>query len=423
MRQPFQVWYRTAMQTTLTQSTLPRHEIETAENALRKCVHCGFCNATCPTYQILGNELDGPRGRIYLIKQSLEGQAISTKTQSHLDRCLTCRACETTCPSGVPYAELLEIGRNKIATEIKRPLSDRLMRYMLKKVLPYPRRLQPLLRLSPWLTWLLPAAAKKTVKELPHLTENRPNPDSQPPQPSDRKMLLLQGCAQETIRPDINASTLRVLGKLGIQAEVISGSGCCGAVTQHLNAPEEAKQFMRRNIDSWWPAIEAGAEAIITTASACTLMTKDYGRLLADDPEYSNKAAKVSALTLDASEVIANEELSSLAIDASHPVAVQIPCTAQHGQSLSAALLKILAAAGLNIINTSDKQMCCGAAGTYTVFQPDLSQSLRQQRLEVLQQDKPDYIVTANIGCLLHLQHKANVPVLHWVEVLDRHWT
>ena len=413
-----QVCYRTEMQTALNNSALTTRDYQAANAALRSCVHCGFCNATCPTYQLLGNELDGPRGRIYLIKQSLEGELVTAKTLSHLDRCLTCRACETTCPSGVPYAELLEIGRSQVLSRVKRPVLDRAFRYLLRQVLPYPQRLEFLLRLSPWFKWLLPSSMKNKLNELPRPRKHQYTPAA--PTTSKRHMILLGGCAQAAIRPDINAASIRVLAKLNIHAEMIYGSGCCGALSQHMDAPTEAKQFMRRNIDAWWPAIENGVDAIITSASACSLMVKDYGRLLADDPDYSEKAAQVSAITLDLSEALAREDLNIFSgSTSSQRVAVQSPCTAQHGQLLTQALLNIITATGHTVINTTDKQMCCGAAGTYTVLQPELSQSLRKKRLDTLQAEDPSCIVTANIGCLVHLQHAAAVPVKHWIELLD----
>jgi glycolate oxidase iron-sulfur subunit len=410
------------MQTTLIESALSSDDVRVANEALRSCVHCGFCNATCPTYQLLGNELDGPRGRIYLIKQVLEGKDCTSKTLSHLDRCLTCRACETTCPSGVAYGQLLEIGRHTVLGKVTRPVRVRFIRYMLRHLLPHPQRLGTALRLAPLIGWLLPGTLKRKLKELPAL------PRSKPHQPQttahSRQVLLLAGCAQATIRPDINDTTIRVLEKLGISASVISGSGCCGAVNQHLDAADEARQFMRRNIDAWWLAIEAGAEAIITTASACSLMVKDYGRLLAGDPDYSSKAMRVTELARDVAELIANEKSTTLSSAFRHTtsrrrIALHLPCTAQHGQQLSPALAHIMGALDVELTAVEDNHLCCGAAGTYTVLQPVLSQQLRQNRLQALQHDKPESIITANIGCLLHLQCQAEVPVKHWIELLD----
>ena len=406
------------MQTTLDDSVLAPELAHVASEALRRCVHCGFCNATCPTYQLLGNELDGPRGRIYLIKQSLEGNEFSSRSLSHLDRCLTCRACETTCPSGVNYTELLDIGRKTILKRVKRPLRVRLLRYLLRRLLPHPQRLRTALRLAPLSGWLLPATVKNKLQELPALPKLKPRA----PQPGTlpRQVLLLPGCAQAAIRPDINEITIRLLEQLNIGASIIYGSGCCGAVNQHMDAAAEARQFMRRNIDAWWPAIEAGAEAIITTASACSLMVKDYGRLLADDPEYKDKATRVSSLARDAAELIAAEDLSIFSKDISpQRIAVHLPCTAQHGQQLSPAIMQIMSALGMELTTVKDSHLCCGAAGTYTVLQPELSQQLRTNRLQALQQDRPDCIVSANIGCLLHLQNQADVPVRHWVELFE----
>jgi len=411
------------MYSTLDTSELTADSARIAGEALGNCVHCGFCNATCPTYLLLGNELDGPRGRIYLIKQLLEGNECSGKTLLHLDRCLTCRACETTCPSGVAYGQLLEVGRHAILGKVKRPYRERLLRYLLRRILPYPRRLAATLSLTPLYSWLLPGAINERLKELPALPKSRP--EAAEPAPSSRQVLLLAGCAQTAIRPDINEATIRVLERLGINARVIAGSGCCGAINRHLDAADEARQFMRRNIDAWWPAVEAGAEAIITTASACSLMVKDYGRLLAEDPDYCDKARQISALSRDATELIAAEDDATLVstfgdIDNTRRVAMHLPCTAQHGQYLTPALERIMQALGVQLTTVPDSHLCCGAAGTYTVLQPELSTQLRHNRLQALQQDSPDCIATANIGCLLHLQNQANVPVNHWIELLDR---
>jgi len=345
------------MQTSLDESLLPPGKAQIAAAAIRSCVHCGFCNATCPTYQLLGNELDGPRGRIYLIKQALEGEDCSSKTLSHLDSCLTCRACETTCPSGVAYGQLLEIGRHAVISKVKRPLGARLLRYLLRHLLPYPQRLRAALHLAPLAGWLLPATVREKLKELPPLP--RTGQHQTQPKPSPRQVLVLTGCAQAAIRPDINNATIRVLEQLGINARIINGSGCCGAVSQHLDAATEAQQFIRRNIDAWWPAIEAGAEAIITTASACSLMIKDYGRLLADDPDYRDKANRVTTLARDAAELIAAEDLNIFKDKArSQRIALHLPCTAQHGQQLSPALTHIMTVIGANLTMVADSHLC-----------------------------------------------------------------
>jgi len=411
------------MYSALDTSQLAPDSARIAAEALGNCVHCGFCNATCPTYLLLGNELDGPRGRIYLIKQVLEGNECSSKTLSHLDRCLSCRACETTCPSGVAYGQLLEVGRQAVLKKVKRPYHERLLRYLLRRILPYPRRLAAILSLTPLLGWLWPAAVRERLKDLPELPRTRPEAITSAP--SSRQVLLLAGCAQATIRPDINESTIRVLERLGISARIIAGSGCCGAVAQHMDAAEEARRFMRQNIDAWWPAIESGAEAILSTSSACSLMLKDYGRLLADDPDYRDKAVRVSGLCRDAAELIAAEDDEMLLktfgrVDGRQRVAMHLPCTAQHGQRLIPALEKIMRAVGVELTDVEDSHICCGAAGTYTVLQPELSTQLRHDRLQALQKGSPDTITTANIGCLLHLQNQAGVPVSHWIELLDQ---
>jgi glycolate oxidase iron-sulfur subunit len=404
------------MQTSLDRSILPAEQLEIADAALRRCVHCGFCNATCPTYQLLGNELDGPRGRIYLIKQVLEGNEASARTQTHLDRCLTCRACETTCPSSVPYGRLLDIGRQTADKLIRRPRQQRLLRYLIRRTLPYPGRVRLALRLFPWFRWLLPTTLRTKFAEL----RQQPPGAGATPDNLPRRVLLLQGCVQDAVRPDINAATIRVLARLGISAEVIDGSGCCGALSHHLDAEDEARQFMRRNIDAWWPYIEQGYEAVVSTASACSLTLKDYGHLLAADPDYREKAATLAAMTMDLAELLAGEDLESLFDEAApQNIAVHLPCTSQHGQDLSKALRKIAATNGNCLTTVKDAHLCCGAAGTYSLFQPELSTRLRRNRLQALEADEPDCIVTANIGCLLHLQPQASVPVRHWIEVLD----
>ncbi|MBI5039888.1 MAG: glycolate oxidase subunit GlcF [Gammaproteobacteria bacterium] len=349
------------MQTSLTAAILNTPAGQEADSILRSCVHCGFCTATCPTYQLLGDELDGPRGRIYLIKQMLEGQPVTRETQVHLDRCLTCRACETTCPSGVRYGRLADIGRGISEQQIDRPIAERLFRRVLRA-----------------------------------------------------------GCAQSSTTPNTNAAAARVLDRLGISLIVAPAAGCCGALSQHLSAEDEALDFMRRNIDAWWPHIEQGIEAIVMTASGCGVMVKDYGTLLQHDTHYAAKAAIISALTRDLGEILATENLAGLRVSANRRrIAFHAPCTLQHGQKLSGTVEGLLTKLGYVLTEVRDSHLCCGSAGSYSLLQPELSQRLRDNKLNALQTEKPELIATANVGCQLHLATGSDVPVLHWIELLD----
>ncbi|WP_275098515.1 glycolate oxidase subunit GlcF [Sedimenticola hydrogenitrophicus] len=384
-----------------------------AESILRSCVHCGFCTATCPTYQELNDERDGPRGRIYLIKQLLEEGTVTEKTRTHLDRCLTCRSCETTCPSGVQYGRLVDIGRGIVEEKLQRPPAQRLLRWGLRRVLPYPARFGALLRLGQSVKPLLPAVLKA---KLPPRREPSPWPAGSHP----RVMLALAGCAQPATAPNTNAATARVLDRLGISLVEAPRAGCCGAVSYHLSAHDEGLDFMRRNIDAWWPAIEAGAEAIVMTASGCGAMVQEYGHLLRDDPAYADKAYRVSELTRDLGDILLQEDLSVLSHDkGAGKVAFHCPCTLQHAMKQSGVVEQVLERAGIELAKTRDRHLCCGSAGTYSILQPDMSQKLLQNKLEALTIDNPQRIVTANIGCQLHLESRADRPVQHWIELLD----
>lgn len=403
------------MQTNLADFIKHSREGQEADAILRKCVHCGFCTATCPTYQLLGDELDGPRGRIYLMKQVLEGQAPTARTQLHLDRCLTCRNCETTCPSGVEYGRLVDIGRKLVEDQVPRPLGQRLLRLALKEVLPRKWLFSPAMKAGQMMRPLLPAALRSKVPAKQH--------DGVWPQRQHaRKMLLLDGCVQPSMAPNINAATARVLDALGVQLVVAPRAGCCGAIRHHLNDHEGGLADMRRNIDAWWPAIEAGAEAIVMTASGCGAMVKDYGHLLAHDEHYAAKAKRVSGLTRDLSEIMPLfiEPLqAALAGKITQRVAYHPPCTLQHGQQIRGKVESVLRTVGVDVQLCVDSHLCCGSAGTYSVLQPKMSYQLRDNKLASLQATAPDMIVTANIGCQTHLQSGTEVQVRHWIELID----
>lgn len=401
------------MQTNIAAPFKNTAEGDQAEAILRACVHCGFCTATCPTYQLTGDELDGPRGRIYLMKMVLEGEAPSRKTQLHLDRCLTCRACETTCPSGVQYGRLVDTGRVAVDARVQRPLAERLMRRVLRGIVPYPKRFGFFYKLGR----IAPQRWSGGMCRTPPRTEA----SFWPTTPGlERKMLVLDGCVQPVAAPATNAAAARVLAKLGIELVHPEGAGCCGAISHHLSAPEEARTFMRRNIDAWWPHIEAGAEALVMTASGCGAIVREYGHLLRDDPDYSAKAAKVSGLTRDLSEVLARENLQAFAgIGRGRRLAWHSPCTLQHGQKIVGVVERMLQAAGFELTPVRDSHLCCGSAGTYSLLQKKLSQPLLHDKLDKLQAGHPAVIATANIGCQLHLGSESAVPVRHWIELLD----
>ena len=401
------------MQTALADFIRDTNAGQEAERILRTCVHCGFCNATCPTYQLLGDELDGPRGRIYLIKQMLEGNAATLHTLTHLDRCLTCRNCESTCPSGVRYSALLEIGREQAQQRIGRPWHERALRWLIRNILPYPERFTPLLRIGQLFRPLLPQELKRKIPE-------QRRAGAWPTTRQARHMLVLEGCVQPAIAPTINAAAAQVFDRLGITLQRAEGAGCCGAACHHTSGVEQGLKQARRNIDAWWPHIEQGAEAIVMTASGCGVHVKDYGHLLLDDPQYADKARRVAALTRDLSEIVASADLARLktAVKPGRKIAFQSPCTLQHGQKLAGVVEKILRDLGFHLTTVPDAHLCCGSAGTYSILQPSLSQRLRARKLAALQSDSPELIVTANIGCLAHLAAGAAVPVRHWIELL-----
>ena len=385
-----------------------------AEAILRACVHCGFCTATCPTYQLLGDELDGPRGRIYLIKQVLEGAPVTAKTQTHLDRCLTCRNCESTCPSGVRYGRLVDIGRSVVEQRVQRPLRERALRFALKEALPRRWLFTPVYKAGQALRPLL-------SKSLQDKLRPGEKAGAWPTRQHARTMLLLDGCVQPAMSPNINAATARVLDALGVQLIVAPKAGCCGALRHHLNDQEAALDDMRRNIDAWWPYVES-AEAIVMTASGCGATVKEYGHLLAQDANYAQKARRIAELTRDLSEIMPafEAELAArLQGKIAHRVAYHPPCTLQHGQQIRGKVEQVLRAVGVDVRLCADSHLCCGSAGTYSILQPELSQQLRDNKVANLEACAPDVIVSANIGCLTHLQSGTETPVRHWIELID----
>ena len=386
-----------------------------ADAILRKCVHCGFCTATCPTYQVLGDDLDSPRGRIYLIKRALEGAPVSGRTRLHLDRCLTCRACETTCPSGVQYGRLVDIGREVVEKRTWRSPWDWLKRSALSFGLPRAWLFSAALRTGQWLRPVLPGRLKKKIPQKTAANTAWPAPRHA------RKMLVLGGCVQPVLAPSINAAAARVLDRLGISLIEAPGAGCCGGVRFHLNRHEAGRDDMRALIDAWWPLVEAQRiEAIVATASGCGVTLKDYGHLLAHDPAYRDKAARISALARDLCEVVPADFPQIRVERGPHSrVAFQSPCTLQHGQQIRGRVEALLRRAGYETTAVQDAHLCCGSAGTYSLLQPEISGELRRRKLDALQAGEPACIATANIGCLTHLQAESAVPVRHWIELVD----
>ncbi|MDR5897512.1 glycolate oxidase subunit GlcF [Halomonas vilamensis] len=406
------------MQTNFTDADRQKPHIQEAERILRTCVHCGFCNATCPTYQLLGDERDGPRGRIYLMKELLESSEdddqVTEETRLHLDRCLTCQNCETTCPSGVEYHKLLNIGRAEIERRVPRPAAERAQRYALRKMLVDPKRFAALLKLGQTFKPLVPGKLRDKMPAAPKDAGTRPAADRH-----SRKVLMLEGCVQPGLSPNTNAATARVLDRLGISVTPVSEAGCCGAIDFHLNAQEEGRERIRANIDAWWPHVEYGAEAIVQTASGCGAFVKEYGDMLKDDPKYAEKAQKISALAKDLVEVLREEPLGELQIKTSQRLAFHCPCTLQHAQKLSGAVESVLIKLGFTLTPVQDAHLCCGSAGTYSITQPELATELRNNKLNALEAGNPETIVTANIGCQTHLAGANRTPVRHWIEVVD----
>ena len=399
-------------------TNIPKHVTDTAvgrqmADILQTCVHCGMCNATCPTYQLNGNELDGPRGRIYLIKSMLEGEQVGVKTQRHLDRCLTCRSCETTCPSGVKYGHLVELARPQLERKVGRKLLDRLRRWIIKQLVPYPARFGCAVRLGRFVKPILPsrlaeltpmqATERQRAQRIKH----------------KRKMLLLRGCAQSVVAPNINHAAIALFDRLGISLCEIDEAGCCGAVDYHLNDLDKAIMRARSNIDAWWPEIENGAESLLVASSGCAAMLKDYPQLFREDAQYLAKAQTISELVADPAEKIDLAKLKTLIPHKNQKlIAFQIPCTMHHTTHSDHAVRRCLQSVGFEFTNPSEQHLCCGSAGSYSLLQPELSERLLDNKLRALDAGDPHMIVTANIGCHMHLSRRARVPVLHWLEAI-----
>ena len=405
------------MKTELAPELLLTPEGQEADRILRSCVHCGFCASACPTYQVLGDELDGPRGRIYLIKELLEGSPASDTTRQHLDRCLTCQSCETACPSGVEYHKLLNIGRAHVEQANPRSLGQRVVRWLARTLLPQRNLMTLLVRSGQAIRWLAPGRLKQLIPArqplLPKFQRHHP-----------RRMLMLKGCVQPGLSPNINAATRIVLDKLGIEATEVEGERCCGALSFHLNDQDAGLAMARHNIDIWWPHLAAGAEAIIMTASGCGQFVKDYAYLLREDPHYRDKAQTVVDKVKDISEILSQEDIAPIKLIPSilaDELAFHCPCTLQHGQQLGEPTQTLLQQLGFNLQPVADSHLCCGSAGTYSLFQPELSRELKQRKLTALQKGQPKQIISANIGCIHHLQGGTQTPVSHWIELVAKH--
>jgi glycolate oxidase iron-sulfur subunit len=391
-------------------------EGEVADRILRACVHCGFCLATCPSYQVLGDELDSPRGRIYQIKQVLEGADPTPATQTHLDRCLTCRSCETTCPSGVQFGRLLDIGRAVVHERVARPWRERVFRWLLREGLTRRWIFGPALKLARLCSWALPQGVRTAVGR------GRPAGNA-PSREHRRKVLLLNGCTQPAMLPSIDAATARVLDAIGVQTLVVRTSGCCGAIRHHLDDPGGALGQAQRNIDAWWPYIEAGTiEAIVVNASGCGAMIKEYGRLLSGDARYAHKAARVAELTRDPVEVLAASlpTLKDRVAPRTARIAFQAPCTQQHALGIRGEVEALLGALGAELVPVAESHLCCGSAGTYSLTQTAISRNLRTRKLANLTDGAPQRLLSANIGCIAHLQSGTTLPVQHWIEWIDQ---
>lgn len=408
------------MKTNIINDLLQTHDGLEADKILRNCVHCGFCNATCPTYQLLGDELDGPRGRIYLIKQTLEGKTPTRQTQIHLDRCLTCRNCESTCPSGVQYSQLLNIGRAVVNKKVSRSIGEKSLHLLLRKTFLSPVTFSAMIKTGQLFRPFLPAAIKNSIPEKQKKVDFEKITHA-------RKVLLVPGCVQTSLKPNIDTAAKIVLNKLNIECIAVPAAGCCGSLSHHLNAENEAIRIIKKNIDSWWPLVEAKSiEAICMTASGCGVAIKEYEQLLASDNNYADKAKTISALYRDPAEIV-SQELATLKSSDKNPlsstttqnksVTFHPPCTLQHGMKINNLVEPILSECGFTVHSFKDKHLCCGSAGTYSITQKKLSQQLLSNKLENINKTECDFIATSNIGCQLHIQSGTSTPVKHWLEL------
>jgi glycolate oxidase iron-sulfur subunit len=411
------------------QTDLPLHLLATEQGAradaiLRSCVHCGFCNATCPTYQLQGDELDGPRGRIYLIKEMLETETAHPVTRRHLDRCLTCRACETTCPSGVRYGELLEIGRDYLEAALPRGGADRWLRRWLLAVVPRPQRFRRWLVLGRAFRRLLPARLARQVPPAaaPDIRTRAADASATNAPPTDApatrpRVLLLNGCVQRTATPGVNQRLSELLAARGIEVVSAAAETCCGSLALHLGAAAQARETMAANVDALAGELDS-VTAVVSTASGCGVTVKDYARLLGDDIARREAARRVAAQTVDVAEYLHGLETSWARDPRRRRVAWHPPCTLQHGQQLRGLVEALLERAGYELVPVRDAHLCCGSAGTYSLLQPVLAERLREAKLAALDEHAPDVIATANVGCQLHLTTGTGTPVVHWLELL-----
>lgn len=420
------------MQTNFTAEQLADPRTAEAEKILRRCVHCGFCTATCSTYVVLGDERDSPRGRIYLMKDMFEqDRAASAEVQHHIDRCLSCLSCMTTCPSGVDYMHLVDLARAHIEETGTRSIKDRAMRNLLAFTVPYPDRFRRAVKLAPLGRPFLPLLRRLGLIELAAMIELAPR-NLPPPAvfsgagaaatKGERRAraIMLAGCAQQVLRPEINDSTIRLLARRGVDVVVSAGAGCCGALQHHMGKEKDALRFVKANVDAWSKEIAKGdVDAIIVNASGCGTTVKDYGHMLKADPDYAEKAAKISAMTLDVSEFMTKYDLGPPVRWSSLRVAYHSACSLQHGQRITDEPKALLRKAGFTVVNIGEGHICCGSAGTYNILQPELARELRDRKIKNIRDTKPDLVAAGNIGCITQISGGMDIPIAHTVELLD----
>ncbi len=415
------------MQTNFTEKQLQDPGVQRANEILRACVHCGFCTATCPTYQVLGDELDSPRGRIYQIKDMLENERVpDAKTVKHVDRCLSCLACMTTCPSGVHYMHLVDHARDYIEKNYKRPFSDRALRWILARILPYPGRFRLALlgaKIGRPFAFLMPDARLKAMlemapKHIPPVSRNDDPQTFQAEQPRRKRVALMTGCAQRALNTDINDATIRLLKRLGCDVVIPKGQGCCGALTHHMGKTDESHATAAKNIRAWVAEMDGdGLDAIVINTSGCGTTVKDYGHMFRNDA-LAGDAKRVSDIAMDVSEVLMQLDLPEGA-DKGLTVAYHAACSLQHGQKIKTHPKDLLKKAGFTVVEPADSHLCCGSAGTYNLMQPEISKQLKDRKVRTLEAKNPDVIAAGNIGCMMQIGSGTGVPVVHTVELLD----